>query len=225
MAGLPDGFTMLPEEHGPIQHSGVTIAAGNTINVLPTTSPGGVSFATADATTPMPQSVPRPSTAANPASPPGTMPTGRAGQPSTESMDPMDTDGIPEEQPDDTMGASAQSISSGSRTSTSLAGTIVFDIQSLMWEAIVSRQCAPMILDLLLATEYVPQDDDKGNRDHIKDMTFISNTATIQRDTFIPAAMNNLNIHLWFTWLTEAQYNDFKAGGTVPGYKDTRGDT
>eukprot|EP00971_Amphidinium_carterae_P068052 1346955-Amphidinium_carterae.1 len=70
-----------------------------------------------------------------------------------------------------------------------------------------------MILDLLLATEYVPQDDNKGNNDHVKDMTFISNTATIQRDTFIPtAAMNNLNIYLWFTWLTEAQYNDFKAG-------------
>eukprot|EP00971_Amphidinium_carterae_P017485 344782-Amphidinium_carterae.1 len=70
-----------------------------------------------------------------------------------------------------------------------------------------------MILDLLLATEYVPQDDNTGNADHVKDMTFISNTATIQRDTFIPtAAMNNLNIRLWFTWLTEAQYNDFKAG-------------
>eukprot|EP00971_Amphidinium_carterae_P030981 609459-Amphidinium_carterae.2 len=86
------------------------------------------------------------------------------------------------------MGASAQSISSGSRTASSLANTIVIDIKSLMWEAIVSRQCAPMILDLLLATEYVPQDDNAGNNDQVKDMTFISNTATIQRDSFIPTA-------------------------------------
>eukprot|EP00971_Amphidinium_carterae_P214156 4249948-Amphidinium_carterae.1 len=116
----------------------------------------------------------------------------------------------------------------GSRTvnSGTMTGTIVVDLQSLMWEAVVSRQCAPMILDLLLATEYVPQDDTKGNADHLRDLTNVSNTATIQRETFIPtAAMNNLNIHLWFTWLTEVRYNDFKATGTVPGYKDTRGDT
>eukprot|EP00971_Amphidinium_carterae_P007725 153034-Amphidinium_carterae.1 len=123
------------------------------------------------------------------------MPTGRAGQPSAGSTEPMDTDGVPEDQPDDAMGASAQSISSSSRTASSLANVV--DIKSLMWEAIVSRQCAPMILDLLLATEYVPQDDNTGNNDQVKDMTFISNTATIQRDSFIPtAAMNDLNIHL-----------------------------
>eukprot|EP00971_Amphidinium_carterae_P326929 6458031-Amphidinium_carterae.2 len=53
----------------------------------------------------------------------------------------------------------------------------------------------------------------------------ISNTATIQRDKFIPtAAMNDTNEYLWFTWLTEAQHNDYKVLGTVPGYKDTRGD-
>eukprot|EP00971_Amphidinium_carterae_P057753 1142159-Amphidinium_carterae.1 len=201
MAGLPDGFTMLPEEHEPVHRRGVTIAAGNTINGLPTATQSSVSFATADETVPpqtgRAQSVPKPSTAHSPTSPPGTIPTGRAGQPSTSATASMDMDAEPEEPQDDTMGASAQSISSGSRTSTSLAGTIVVDIQSLMWEAVVSRQCAPMILDLLLATEYVPQDDDKGNADHVKDMTFVSNTATIQRDTFIPtAAMNNLNIHL-----------------------------
>eukprot|EP00971_Amphidinium_carterae_P191779 3805161-Amphidinium_carterae.1 len=55
MAGLSDGFTMLPEGHEPIV-SGVTFA---------------------DQTRPsrQPQSVPKPSTASNPTSPPGTMPT------------------------------------------------------------------------------------------------------------------------------------------------------
>eukprot|EP00971_Amphidinium_carterae_P226545 4493514-Amphidinium_carterae.1 len=84
------------------------------------------------------------------------------------------------------MGASAQSISSGSRTASSLANIIVVDIQSMMWEALASRQCAPMVMDILLATEYVPQDDTAGDNDRVKDMTFISNTATIQRDSFIP---------------------------------------
>eukprot|EP00971_Amphidinium_carterae_P002605 52006-Amphidinium_carterae.1 len=74
----------------------------------------------------------------------------------------METDN---EQPDETMGASAQSISSGSRTASSLANTIVVDIQSMMWEAITSRQCASMVMDVLLATEYVPQDDTAGNND------------------------------------------------------------
>eukprot|EP00971_Amphidinium_carterae_P045144 888355-Amphidinium_carterae.1 len=35
--------------------------------------------------------------------------------------------------------------------------------------------------------------------------------------------MNDTNEYLWFTWLTEAQYNDFHSSGQVPGYKDTRG--
>eukprot|EP00971_Amphidinium_carterae_P274460 5446391-Amphidinium_carterae.1 len=133
----------------------------------------------------------------------------------------METDG---EQPDDTMGASAQSISSGSRIGSSLANTVVVDVKSMMWDTIVTRQCAPMILQLLLDTEMVPQGD-AGNNEHVRTMTPIANTATIQRDSFIPtAAMNDTNVYLWFTWLTEAQYNDFKTAGTVPGYKDTGGD-
>eukprot|EP00971_Amphidinium_carterae_P048066 946341-Amphidinium_carterae.1 len=131
-----------------------------------------------------------------------------------------------EQQADDTMGQSAQSISS-SRTSTSLAETVVMDVQSLMWGSVVSAQCAPMILNLLMTqTAYVSQDHNKGNADHAKDLTFISSTAPILRDTFIPTAVaDNLNIHLWFTWLTEAQYTNFKNNGTIPRHKDTRGDS
>eukprot|EP00971_Amphidinium_carterae_P160036 3172596-Amphidinium_carterae.1 len=64
---------------------------------------------------------------------------------------------------------------------------------------------------LMTQTEYMSQDPNKGNADHAKDLTYISNTAPIMRDTFIPTAVAvNFNIHLWFTWLTEAQYNDFQ---------------
>eukprot|EP00971_Amphidinium_carterae_P066202 1311123-Amphidinium_carterae.1 len=63
------------------------------------------------------------------------MPTGSAGQPSTSATAPMDMDSGDEQQADDTMGQSAQSISS-SRTSTSLAETIVMDIQRLMWGSV-----------------------------------------------------------------------------------------
>eukprot|EP00971_Amphidinium_carterae_P164128 3253920-Amphidinium_carterae.1 len=138
----------------------------------------------------------------------------------------MDMDSGDEQQADDTMGQSAQSISS-SRTSTSMAETIVMDVQSLVWGSIVSAQCAPMILNLLMTqTEFVTQDINRGNVDRARDLTFISNTVPILRDTFIPTAVaDNLNIHLWFTWLTETQYNHFKETGTVPGHKDTRGDS
>eukprot|EP00971_Amphidinium_carterae_P236509 4693734-Amphidinium_carterae.1 len=79
----------------------------------------------------------------------------------------------------------------------------------MMWDAIVTPQCAPMILQLLLDTECMPQDD-AGNNEQVRNMT-LANTATMQRDSFIPtAAMNDTTVYLWFTWLTEAQYNDFK---------------
>eukprot|EP00971_Amphidinium_carterae_P030980 609459-Amphidinium_carterae.1 len=79
MAGLPDGFTMLPEGQAPIAN-GVTFATeDDTVHTVPPAS---------YRTPQRPQSVPRPSTSANPVSPPGTMPTGTAGQSSTGSTAP-----------------------------------------------------------------------------------------------------------------------------------------
>eukprot|EP00971_Amphidinium_carterae_P088361 1748018-Amphidinium_carterae.1 len=162
-----------------------------------------------------PQSVPRPSTATSPTSPTGAVPTDTAGQ-SGASTTPaaaaaaaaIDTDG---EQQDETMGA--QSISSGSTTS--IATTIVMDIKSLMWDAITSAQCSPAVLQPLIDTELRPQVY-TGNGDHVKAMTEIENTPAIQRDSFIPtAALNDTTNYLWFTWLTEAEYNDFNATGQV----------
>eukprot|EP00971_Amphidinium_carterae_P198163 3932832-Amphidinium_carterae.1 len=36
--------------------------------------------------------------------------------------------------------------------------------------------------------------------------------------------MNDTFDYLWFTWLSQSQYEDFNETGFVPGYKDTRGD-
>eukprot|EP00971_Amphidinium_carterae_P195272 3874887-Amphidinium_carterae.1 len=55
----------------------------------------------------------------------------------------------------------------------------------------------------------------------------MSLTLSIQLDTFTPnrAAIDDNQKYLWFTWLTEAQYEQFKRTGTVPGHKDTRDDS
>eukprot|EP00971_Amphidinium_carterae_P348493 6490520-Amphidinium_carterae.3 len=74
----------------------------------------------------------------------------------------------------------------------------------------------------LVEAEFTPQFY-TNNNEHLKVLTTISNSAPIQRDRFIPTA-SDTNDYLWFTWLTDAQYNDFKETGTVPSYKDTRGD-
>eukprot|EP00971_Amphidinium_carterae_P130080 2576695-Amphidinium_carterae.2 len=143
-----------------------------------------------------PQSTPRPSTANNPTSPPAQGPTGTAGQ-SGATTTPMETDS---EQPDETMGASA------------------------LWETVVSPPCAPMVLQQLVDAEFSPKFY-HSHTDHINVLTTISNSASTQRDSFIPTAtMNDTFDYLWFTWLSASQYEDFNQTGSVPGYKDTRGD-
>eukprot|EP00971_Amphidinium_carterae_P120288 2383579-Amphidinium_carterae.1 len=88
----------------------------------------------------------------------------------------METDG---EQQDEAMGTGAQSISSGSTSS--IVTTIVMDIKNMMWDSIVSGPCAPIVLQQLIETELAPQFYTTNN-EHLKIMTSISNTATIQRD-------------------------------------------
>eukprot|EP00971_Amphidinium_carterae_P086632 1714408-Amphidinium_carterae.1 len=136
----------------------------------------------------------------------------------------METDG---EQPDDTMGATAQSISSGSASSlfaSTIDGQTIVAMESLMWESLVSPQCSPLVMQQLRESELTTDYNRNGNS-ILKTFATCASTATLPRDNFIPtAAMNDTSVYLWFTWLTEAQYNDFKNTGTVPGYKDTRGD-
>eukprot|EP00971_Amphidinium_carterae_P048667 959371-Amphidinium_carterae.1 len=221
MAGIPEDFAMVHEAQSGVTVSAVSIGAGATVNTMQHPR------LKAPAPPPPQSTTPRPSTSANPTSPTGAVPTSAAGQSgasTTPMAAPMDTDG---EQQDDTMGA--QSISSASTSS--IATTIVMEIESMMWDSMVSKvkQCTPVVLQQLIEAEFdrtenAPQHY-TNNNEHLKVLTMISSTATVQRDRFIPtAAMYNTNNYLWFTWLTKAQYNDFKATGQVPGNKDTRGD-
>eukprot|EP00971_Amphidinium_carterae_P001299 25664-Amphidinium_carterae.1 len=121
--------------------------------------------------------------------------------------------------------AAAQSISSGSSVASSIDGQTIVAMESMMWDSIVSPQCTPLVRQQLQEGE-LTVDYHKNVTRILKTFASLARAATIQKDTFIPtAAMNNLNIHLWFTWLTEVQYNDFKTTGTVPRHKDTRGDS
>eukprot|EP00971_Amphidinium_carterae_P160989 3192166-Amphidinium_carterae.1 len=54
----------------------------------------------------------------------------------------------------------------------------------------------------------------------------MSLTPRIPLDNFVPnLAANDKNDYLWFTWLTDAQYGEYVLDGTVPGHKDTRGNS
>eukprot|EP00971_Amphidinium_carterae_P090046 1782504-Amphidinium_carterae.1 len=97
-------------------------------------------------------------------------------------------------------------------------------MESIVWEFVVSPQCAPVVMQQLREGELTADYNHNGH-DILKTFAALANTATLPRDNFIPtAAMNDTNKYLWLTWLTEAQYNEFVLSGQVPGYKDTCGD-
>eukprot|EP00971_Amphidinium_carterae_P193478 3839411-Amphidinium_carterae.1 len=86
-------------------------------------------------------------------------------------------------------------------------------MENLMCDSLVSQQCAPVVLQQLLEGELIAKYSHSG-KDILKTFTPVSNAATLQRDSFIPtAALNDTTSYLWFTWLTEAQYNDFNTTG------------
>eukprot|EP00971_Amphidinium_carterae_P284649 5651401-Amphidinium_carterae.2 len=165
--GVADGFAVVYEAQ-----SGVTIGAGSsTVEALQQPR------LKAPAPPPPQSTTPRPLTAAQPTSRTSQRPTGTAGQSgasTTPMATPMETDN---EQADDTMGA--QSISSASQSST--ATTIVMDIESMMWDTVVTPQCARIVLRQLVEAEFTPQFF-TNNNEHLKVLTTISNSASIQRD-------------------------------------------
>eukprot|EP00971_Amphidinium_carterae_P306923 6099521-Amphidinium_carterae.2 len=78
MAGLPEGFTMLPEGQETL-YPGVAVVNGAVVSTVPT--PADPQYPRLKAPAPQPpQSAPRPSTAASPTIPTGPVPTGTAGQ-------------------------------------------------------------------------------------------------------------------------------------------------
>eukprot|EP00971_Amphidinium_carterae_P095980 1899405-Amphidinium_carterae.1 len=66
---------------------------------------------------------------------------------------------------DDAMGSAAQSILSSSASS--IAETIVIDIENMMWYSIVSPQCSPMVLTQLIEADFTPITDHSHN-EHLK---------------------------------------------------------
>eukprot|EP00971_Amphidinium_carterae_P057590 1138972-Amphidinium_carterae.1 len=100
--------------------------------------------------------------------------------------------------------AAAQSISSGSLVVSSMDGQTMVSIESMMWDSVVSPQCSPLGRQQIQEGE-LTQDFQKNGTRILKAFASIARSAPIIRDTFHPpAATDNLNIHLWFTWLTEA---------------------
>eukprot|EP00971_Amphidinium_carterae_P348938 6490753-Amphidinium_carterae.2 len=64
-----------------------------------------------------------------------------------------------------------------------------------------------------------------SSTDKLKAFADIGNMRSIQRDSFIPGQWeNNIEQHLWWTWLTEAQMHQYIEHGTVPGFKELHGD-
>eukprot|EP00971_Amphidinium_carterae_P250994 4982469-Amphidinium_carterae.1 len=57
-------------------------------------------------------------------------------------------------------------------------------------------------------------------------LTQIANATPTLRDNFIPtqAAQDN-SPYIWWMWLTRPQYAQYVTDGTIPRYKETRGDT
>eukprot|EP00971_Amphidinium_carterae_P235779 4679317-Amphidinium_carterae.1 len=53
----------------------------------------------------------------------------------------------------------------------------------------------------------------------------LSSTRPIEHDSFIPTnSDNDTTQYLWWSWFTDAQLTQFRANGTVPPWKETRGD-
>eukprot|EP00971_Amphidinium_carterae_P208049 4128311-Amphidinium_carterae.1 len=113
---------------------------------------------------------------------------------------------------------------------------ILEDSEIIMWNVLVSPRCSPIVKNVLHKSYmfvHLQADDERRSQKHssttiLRDQVIAMSMAlAIPLDTFIPmrAATDDHHKYLWFTWLTEAQYNDFKDNGTVLGHKDTRGDS
>eukprot|EP00971_Amphidinium_carterae_P165969 3289677-Amphidinium_carterae.1 len=104
-------------------------------------------------------------------------------------------------------------------------GQTMVSLESMMWDSIVSPQCSTLVRQQLQEAE-LAQDFQRNGTQILKAFGAMARAAPIIRDNFNPVTdVCSLGIHLWFTWLTETQYTNFKDNGTVPGHKDTKGDS
>eukprot|EP00971_Amphidinium_carterae_P047935 944050-Amphidinium_carterae.1 len=83
-------------------------------------------------------------------------------------------------------------------------------LESMMWDSIVSPQCSSLVRQQLQEAE-LAQDFQRNGTQILKIFGSMARAAPIIRDIFNPITdVSRLGIHLWFTWLTETQYLDFK---------------
>eukprot|EP00971_Amphidinium_carterae_P349711 6491169-Amphidinium_carterae.3 len=102
-------------------------------------------------------------------------------------------------------------------------------MEIIMWNTLATPQCSPVVRDqlhragLILATnEEQAARSTILMREQLIEMTL---TPPVKRDIFNPmTAATDPQPYLWFTWHSAAQYDQYLVTGTVPGYKDTRGD-
>eukprot|EP00971_Amphidinium_carterae_P212137 4209665-Amphidinium_carterae.1 len=77
-------------------------------------------------------------------------------------------------------------------------------------------------MQVLQSAEFVSQGHDSGK---LVALTTIANAKTIERDNFIPTlAKDDTKLYTWWMVLTRSQFKQYRNKGTIPAYKDSRGD-
>eukprot|EP00971_Amphidinium_carterae_P215662 4280800-Amphidinium_carterae.1 len=124
---------------------------------------------------------------------------------------------------------------SGTPSSSTIGYDIIRDMTKIMWSSLVSPQCSPLVHAQLHMSWLVLAWDDPirdSSTALVRDIIiYTTMAAPIQRNGFNPANahQHDNEEYLWFMWLTQEQYRQFALKsdkqGTVPGYKDTHGDT
>eukprot|EP00971_Amphidinium_carterae_P028752 565984-Amphidinium_carterae.1 len=135
-------------------------------------------------------------------------------------------------------GYSMSDTHSGTPSYLTIGPNIIDEMMKIMWSSLISPQCSPLVHALLhkswltLALEDPRRDQSTTLvREIVIDMTL---SAPIQRVGFNPhsAHLHDNQEYLWFMWLSAEQFRQFRnvdkkfaTTGTVPGHKDTRGDS
>eukprot|EP00971_Amphidinium_carterae_P143754 2848488-Amphidinium_carterae.1 len=91
------------------------------------------------------------------------------------------------------------------------------DSEIIMWNVLLSPRCSPIVKDLLHRSFMFPYFQEENRRISstvlLKDQVIaIAMTLPMPLDNFTPvrAATDDHHKYLWFTWLTETQYMNFK---------------
>eukprot|EP00971_Amphidinium_carterae_P181422 3599167-Amphidinium_carterae.1 len=111
-----------------------------------------------------------------------------------------------------------------------IARDIRDNMELVMWNSLTSTHTSPLVRSQLQRAGIILQTND-GPRDRtttvLRDqLVTMALTPRIPLGNFVPnLATGDKNNYLWFTWLTDAQYGQYAIDGTVPGHKDTRGDS